>query len=210
MRIYTGAGDRGRTSLFSGERVDKHDARIEAYGDLDELNSVLGALAEALGDGPRGGSAELESEIERIQSDLLQAGAWLATTPGSPAQTSLLEITPHLIAGLEAAIDRMDATLEPLRGFILPGGSASACWAHVARTVCRRAERRVVALVDAVHGAHPAPEPGETPAPAPAVTQAHEQLGLIVVYLNRLSDYLFVLARHCNRRAGVPDRPWTP
>jgi len=210
MRIYTGGGDRGRTSLFSGERVAKHDRRIEAYGDLDELNSVLGALAAALGDAPAGGPAELGSEIERIQSDLLQAGAWLATTPGSTAQASLLEVTPHLIAGLEAAIDRMDAELEPLHGFILPGGSPSACWAHVARTVCRRAERRVVGLVDAVHGAHPAPELGEVPAPTPADRQAREQLGLIVIYLNRLSDYLFVLARHCNRRAGVPDRPWAP
>jgi cob(I)alamin adenosyltransferase len=206
MRIYTGGGDRGRTSLFSGERVTKHDARIETYGELDELNSVLGALAAAL----PSGQGELESEIERVQSDLLQAGAWLATTPDSPAQASLLEMTPHQIAGLEAAIDRMDAALDPLRGFILPGGCVSAGWAHVARTVCRRTERRVVALADAFASPPPAAELGEVPAPTERIQQARDQLGLIVVYLNRLSDYLFVLARHCNRLAGVPDRPWAP
>lgn len=206
MRIYTGGGDQGRTSLFSGERVAKHDARIETFGDVDELNSVLGALAESL----PADQGELASELERIQSDLLQAGAWLATTPGSPAQASLPRMTPHLISGLEMAIDRLDAGLEPLSGFILPGGHRSACWAHIARTVCRRAERRVVALSDSLTAPIPAAEPGESPEPTASEREAHEQLGQIVVYLNRLSDYLFVLGRHCNRLAGVPDRPWKP
>lgn len=206
MRIYTGGGDRGRTSLFSGERVAKCDARIEAYGDLDELNSALGGLAAALPPGDR----ELPGEIERIQSDLLQAGAWLATTPGSPAQAALLEVTHHLIDGLEQAIDRMDAGLEPLRGFILPGGHPSACQAHVARTVCRRAERRLVALQGALFAGHPAAEAGEVPEPSAGERQAREQHERIVVYLNRLSDYLFVLARRCNQLAGVAERPWQP
>jgi cob(I)alamin adenosyltransferase len=204
MRIYTGGGDRGRTSLFSGERVAKHTARIEAYGDLDELGSVLGALAESLAD------PGLAAEIERIQSDLLQAGAWLATTPGSPAQDSLRPLAPEQARVLEAAIDRMDERLEPLGGFLLPGGHRSACWAHVARTVCRRTERRVVALADAQRLEQAAAEPGEAPAASRATRQAEGQLALIIVYLNRLSDYLFVLARFCNLLAGVPDKLWTP
>lgn len=206
MRIYTGGGDHGRTSLLSGERVAKHDARIETFGDVDELNSVLGALAESL----PAGQGELASEIERIQSDLLQTGAWLATTPGSPAQASLPRMTPHLITGLEMAIDRLDARLEPLSGFILPGGHRSACWSHIGRTVCRRAERRVVALGDSLWAPLPAAELGESPTLTPSELEAREQLGLIVIYLNRLSDYLFVLSRYCNRLAGVPDRPWKP
>ncbi len=206
MRIYTGGGDRGRTSLLSGERVAKHDARIDTFGDVDELNSILGALAESL----PAGQGELASELERIQSDLLQAGSWLATTAGSPAQASLPRMTPHLISGLEMAIDRLDAGLEPLSGFILPGGHRSACWAHVARTVCRRAERRVVALGDSLWAPLPTPEPGEAAELAPAEHEARQQIGLILIYLNRLSDYLFVLARHCNQLAGLPDRRWKP
>ena len=117
MKIYTGGGDRGKTSLFSGERVNKSDLRVEAYGDVDELASLLGAL-----------------------------GAWLAVTPGSPASSELPSISQEHAKGLEAAIDRMEQELPALKDFILPGGHVSAAWAHVARAVCRRAERHVVRL----------------------------------------------------------------
>jgi cob(I)alamin adenosyltransferase len=186
VKIYTGSGDRGKTSLFSGERVPKDHRRIEAYGDLDELNSVLGALAAA-----SAGQPAVQAELAGIQSDLFHLGAWLATTPEAPAAAALEPIDPQRSSRLEAAIDRMEAGLPPLKAFILPGGHPSAAWAHVARTVCRRAERRVVGLAD-----------GDGP---PA---AQEQLQRTIVYLNRLSDYLFVLARHLNRLQGIDDVRW--
>jgi cob(I)alamin adenosyltransferase len=189
MKIYTGGGDRGKTSLFSGERVPKHNERIEAYGDLDELNSVIGALIAAL---PRICEA-LRPELEKIQSDLFHIGAWLATTPGAPVAASLKPIDPGGAERLERRIDRIEETLPPLTGFILPGGSPGAAWAHVARTVCRRAERRVAGLS------------GDAP---PAESAA--QLNRALVYLNRLSDYLFVLARHVNRRQNIEDTSWKP
>lgn len=187
MKIYTGSGDRGKTSLFSGERVAKHDERIEAYGDLDELNSAIGVLIAGLppdGDG-------LRPELHGIQSELFAIGAWLATTPGAPAAAALPPIDPDGAKGLERAIDRLDAGLPPLAGFILPGGHPGAAWAHMARTVCRRTERRVVGL--AAGGADAA---------------AAEQMKRAIVYLNRLSDYFFVLARHLNRIQGIEDRLW--
>jgi cob(I)alamin adenosyltransferase len=187
MKIYTGSGDRGKTSLFSGERVGKDHERVEAYGDLDELNAVLGALAANLPEAP----PDRRAELQAIQSDLLRIGGWLATTPGAPAAVSLPPIDPGRSAWIEAAIDRMEEDLAPLTAFILPGGHPSAAWAHVARTVCRRAERRIVRLAGD-------PPPGEA---APA-------LGRAIIYLNRLSDYLFVFARHCNHRHGVADTPW--
>jgi len=186
VKIYTGSGDRGRTSLFSGERVPKDHRRIEAYGDLDELNSALGALAAA-----SAGQPAVQAELARVQSDLFHLGAWLATTPEAPAAAALEPIDPQRSARLEAAIDRMEEGLPPLKGFILPGGHPSAAWAHLARTVCRRAERRVVGL--AADGGPPA---------------AQEQLQRTIVYLNRLSDFLFVLARHLNRLQGVDDVRW--
>jgi cob(I)alamin adenosyltransferase len=189
MKIYTGSGDRGTTSLFSGERVPKNHARIDAFGTLDELNSVLGALIAALPAG-LGGS---ERELEGIQQTLLAVGAWLAVTPGAPEGAALQGIDPEAAAGLERAIDRMDAGLPPLASFILPGGDPAAAWAHVARTVCRRAERLVAGLCG-----EDAPEPFA------------EQLGRALVFLNRLSDYLFVLARHVNSRQGRPERLWKP
>ena len=186
MKIYTGSGDRGKTSLFSGERVSKGDLRIEAYGDVDELNAMLGALAAA-------GPAEapgLGEEIQRIQSDLFHIGAWLATTPDSPSAHMLERLSEDAARLLEADIDRMEEGLPALRGFILPGGHGAAAWAHVARTVCRRAERRVVRLADRESHAEP--------------------LAAVLVYLNRLSDYLFVLSRHINRIAAVEDIFWKP
>jgi cob(I)alamin adenosyltransferase len=187
MKIYTGSGDRGKTSLFSGERVAKDDARIEAYGDLDELNAAIGALVASL----PGACGDLRQELQKIQSDLFAVGAWLATSPGAPAAASLPPLDPDGAAGIEGDIDRIDASLPPLAGFILPGGHASAAWAHVTRTVCRRTERRVVRLAAGVTEA-----------------AAAEQMKRAIVYLNRLSDYFFVLARHINRVQGIEDRLW--
>ncbi len=196
MKIYTGVGDRGRTSLFSGERVPKSDARIEAYGDVDELNSYLGALSASL----NGTWEDLVSDLARIQSDLFHLGAYLATTPGSPALDSLTQLGGEDIARLEQAIDRMQAELPELMGFVLPGGHASAAWAHVGRAVCRRAERRVVAFHAAGDDAEPKPEGSPLLEASP--------MAYVLIYLNRLSDYLFVIARTCNQRAGVGDQHW--
>jgi len=187
MKIYTGSGDRGRTSLFSGERVSKSDLRVETYGDVDELNSILGLLLTSLPSKQTG----LVEEMRRIQSDLLHIGAWLAITPGSPVSEELEKITEKHSQTLEKAIDRMAEDLPILRDFLLPGGHISSCWAHMARAVCRRAERRVVELSTAQTGAE---DSGE--------------LGRIIIYLNRLSDYLFVLARYCNKIQGLPDKLW--
>lgn len=178
MNANVGSGDRGMTSLLSGERVSKNNARIEACGDLDELSSVLGALAACLGDGA------LKREIEEIQGELLHIGAWMGTTPDSAAARALPGFTPGPLETLESAITRMEKALPPLSNFILPGGHPSAAWAHVARTVCRRAERRVMAV---------SPD-------APTAT--------VLPYLNRLSTYLFVVARFCNKENGVPDTTW--
>ncbi len=186
MKIYTGTGDKGKTSLFSGERVSKADARIDAYGDLDELNSILGALVAQL-------SAEEKriAELQQIQSDLFQAGAWLATSPDSALIDSLQAISAEQIAFLEKAIDRYEKELPVLRSFILPGGHITSAWAHVARTVCRRCERKVAPLVSRSMKA-----------------KAAEPYQRLLVYLNRLSDYLFVLARQCNHIHGISDKPW--
>ena len=187
MKIYTGTGDRGKTSLFSGERVSKSHLRIEAYGDVDELNAILGALAVNLSEDNR----ELMEEIHGIQSDLFHVGAWLATSPGSTSATTLDAVTEEFSKPLELAVDRMEGELPSLTGFILPGGHITAAWAHVARTVCRRVERHVVRLENESNDA-----------------EAGSKFRGVVVYLNRLSDYLFVLARFCNMRQGLQDTPW--
>jgi cob(I)alamin adenosyltransferase len=187
MKIYTGGGDRGRTSLFSGERVPKDHARIKAYGDVDELNAVIGALVASL---PQQ-ITDIREELQAVQSDLFHIGAWMATSPGAPAESFLTPLDPAKIEGLERAIDRIDEQLPPIKGFILPGGHAGTAWAHVARTVCRRAERHVVRLA----------------AQAPAA-ESGAQLQRALVYLNRLSDYFFVLARHINRLHGIEDILW--
>ena len=187
IKIYTGTGDYGKTSLFSGERVRKSDERVEAYGDVDELNSFLGVLGALL---PKEAS-ESQTEVERIQSSLFQLGALLATTPDSPSFSSLDVIGEEEIKFLENAIDRMENELSELRGFILPGGHASAACAHVARAVCRRAERHMVRLFSEGSSENPT-----------------QKLQGALVYVNRLSDYLFVLARYCNRITGVGDKIW--
>lgn len=174
MKIYTRGGDSGETSLLGPGRVLKDDPRIEAYGTVDELNSVIG-LARALGAFP-----DLDRELQSIQSDLFQLGAWLASSAGG-FQT----VDPVRVESLEQWIDSMEADLEPLTAFILPGGSPAASALHLGRTVCRRAERRVIAL-----------------------RKTDENDRLTIRYLNRLSDALFVAARWANRKAGQPDVVW--
>jgi len=183
VKTYVGSGDRGRTSLLSGERVEKSHGRIEAIGDVDELNSLLGALIAALPEK----EGELRAALQGIQADLFHVGAWLATSSGSPTLEMLHEIGPDHTKALEAAIDRIEAALPPLRSFILPGGHPSAAWAHIARAVCRRAERQVLRL---------------------AAPESTERLNSVIAYLNRLSDYLFVIARFCNSLHGIPDEVW--
>jgi cob(I)alamin adenosyltransferase len=189
MKIYTGTGDQGQTSLFSGERVGKDHPRVATYGEVDELNSVVGALAAAL---PAGCRAEGET-LQAIQADLFRVGACLATAPGPEPMESFADLPDERVRWLEKAIDRLDAGLPPLRQFILPAGHPAAGWSHLARTVARRAERRLTGLWRA-EGTNPG-----------AAGYPH-----VRVYLNRLSDYFFVLARAINRAEGVPETPWSP
>lgn len=184
MKIYTGTGDRGKTGLLSGERINKADARIEAYGDVDELNSVIGAMLSILPEALK----SRQRELLEIQSDLFRIGAILATTPESPVMEDLETIDEARIRFLETAIDRMEERLPALRNFILPGGHPSAAWSHVARTVCRRAERHAVFMT--------------------GTAESDTLYQTSITYLNRLSDYLFVLARQCNRLTGTEDVPW--
>ncbi|MBI1967621.1 MAG: cob(I)yrinic acid a,c-diamide adenosyltransferase [Gemmatimonadetes bacterium] len=181
MKIYTKTGDAGETGLFGGGRVPKDDARVAAYGEVDELNAAIGL---ALSLDPQGFQHTL---LQTIQRDLFTIGAELAT----PDTTKLHKVLPgppigdSEVGALETVIDTTEERLEPLKNFILPGGTPKAAALHLARTVCRRAERGVVALA------------GGTPV-SPA----------IVRYLNRLSDLLFVLARAANSQAGRPDIKW--
>jgi cob(I)alamin adenosyltransferase len=180
-RIYTKTGDMGETALGDGTRVPKDHPRVAAYGSVDELNAVLGVL---LAHQPDTVEAEL---LRSIQNDLFDVGADLCVPPqAGEAADARLRVRPEQSARLEAAIDRLNANLTPLRSFVLPGGRSLAAWCHLARTVCRRAEREVVTLA-------------RTEAVNPQV----------VVYLNRLSDLLFVLARVANDN-GKDDVLWEP
>lgn len=181
MRIYTKTGDDGTTGLFGGGRVPKDDPRVEAYGDVDELNAYLG-FARAIEQMPR-----LDEVILPIQRDLFGIGALLATPDHAKMRDQLAKarIDDKRIEALERAIDDAESEVEPLRAFIVPGGTPKAAALHVARTICRRAERRVVAL-QAVVDIPP----------------------LVVIYLNRLSDLLFVLARVATRRANAGEVTW--
>jgi cob(I)alamin adenosyltransferase len=181
MKIYTKTGDAGSTGLFGGGRVPKDDPRVEAYGDVDELNAFIG-MARSVEVMPR-----IDEVLVPIQRDLFAIGALLAT-PNREKMAQHLEkarIDDIRIAELERAIDEGEAELEPLTAFILPGGSPKASALHVARTVCRRAERKVVRLQHEV-----------------------ELPPLAVIYLNRLSDLLFTLARVANRRGGTGEVTW--
>ncbi len=181
MKIYTKAGDAGQTGLFGGGKVHKDDPRVETYGEVDELSAAIG-LARALGADP-----EVERQLLRVQDELLCVGADLATPPDSKARSSLPPVESAWAEELERAIDAWEKELPALTEFILPGASRAAAALHLARTVCRRAERRAVAL-------------HRRSAVAPAV----------LVYLNRLSDFLFVAARVQAKREGAPETVWDP
>ena len=181
MRIYTRTGDDGETGLFGGGRVAKDNARVAAYGDVDELNSALG-VARAMEPG-----AMFDPELEAIQRDLFAIGGHLATPDPEKVRAALekANLSSSRIQEFETAMDAADTELPPLRAFVLPAGTSKAAALHLARTVCRRAERSVVSLARQ----QPVPE-------------------LFLVYLNRLSDYLFTLARLANLRAGRGDVTW--
>lgn len=178
MKLYTKTGDDGTTGLFGGGRVPKTSPRVAAYGTVDEANAAIG-VARAI---PL--DAEVDRVLAQVQEDLFTLGAELACVPGKEGKLSMTLLGEADVERLEHAIDDADAASPTLRNFVLPGGSPQAAALHVARTVCRRAERAVLAVDD-----------------APVRRE-------IVVYLNRLSDLLFALAREANVIAGVPDVPW--
>lgn len=181
MKIYTKAGDAGQTSLFGGGKVHKDHPRVETYGEVDELSAAIG-LARALGADP-----EVERRLVRVQDELLCLGADLATPPDSRARSSLPQVEAAWAEELERTIDGWEAQLPALAEFILPGSSRAAAALHLARTICRRAERRAVAL--------------------------HRQSAVsppVLAYLNRLSDFLFVAARLQAKREGVAETVWDP
>jgi cob(I)alamin adenosyltransferase len=180
MKLYTKTGDDGTTGLFGGGRVPKTSARVEAYGTVDETNAAIG-VARATGLDP-----SIDTVVAHVQEDLFTMGAELACVPGREAKLGMGLLGETDIERLERAIDEADAACPPLKSFVLPGGTPQAAALHVARTVCRRAERSVLAVDDAA----PRRE--------------------VVVYLNRLSDLLFVLARRANAVANVADVPWKP
>jgi len=179
MKIYTKTGDSGETSLFDQTRVAKSDPRVEAYGEVDELNACLGMVRAMTANG------DIADMIETLQRDLFALGARLA----DPSTKIAARVTKAAVAGeqverLEQTIDRLETELPPLQRFILPGGTPAGAALHLARTVCRRAERRVVAL------------------------GRDEVEPIVIVYVNRLSDLLFVMARAVNHRASVPETEW--
>jgi len=180
LKIYTRRGDGGETDLFGGGRVSKDDMRVGAYGDVDELNAVVGVAAAAVE------KDDLRARLQEIQSSLFDLGSQLATPDRAHHEKNNVPgVDANQIEELEREIDRLEEELEPLVSFVLPGGTPAAAALHHARTVCRRAERSVVTL-----------ERAEDIDPA------------VVKYLNRLSDLLFTMARVANARAGVADVPW--
>lgn len=179
MKIYTKTGDEGTTGLFGGDRVTKDNARIEAYGTIDELNSTIGYLRTKVKD------ADIDSFLSTIQISLFTVGSQLATP--STKKLSVKPISDADINGIESQIDKLDSIIDPLQTFILPGGHESSAFCQIVRTVCRRAERRVVSL-----------------------SQETDVAYEIMHYLNRLSDYFFVLSRVLNKQNGREDIPWVP
>ncbi len=178
MKIYTKTGDDGTTALFGGQRVAKNDLRIECYGTVDELNSILGLAFFKVK------SAEILKVINQIQNDLFILGADLAT-PSDKKNAKVLRIDSDNIKNLEKIIDNFSGQIPELRSFILPGGTEGSAYLHIARTICRRAERLAVSLSNSV------------------------DIGTdIVIYLNRLSDLFFILARFENHSCGFPDKEW--
>lgn len=180
MKIYTKSGDKGKTSLIGGTRVYKSDTRIEAYGTVDELNSYIGLVRD------QEVNQQRRPLLKEIQDRLFTVGSHLAADPGKNTM-ALPDLLASDVTLLESEIDQMTALLPELRAFILPGGHASVSFCHVARTVCRRAERQVILLSES--------EPVED---------------IVIQYLNRLSDYLFVLARKMAQELGSEEITWTP
>jgi cob(I)alamin adenosyltransferase len=179
MKIYTKTGDAGTTGLFGGPRVDKDHPRICSYGEIDELNALLGMVRSV------GCPESIDAKLLQVQRELFSIGAELATP--DPDAHGMKWSGEAPVALLEQWIDQLDEGLAPLRNFILPGGSVAAAHLHLARTTCRRAERNVVSL-----------------GRQPQVSDPSQ----IIIYLNRLSDLLFVMARWCNAEGGVADIPW--
>lgn len=178
-RIYTRGGDKGKTSLGTGKRVPKHDLRVAAYGTVDEANAALGLARLHV-------SGEIDAMLARIQNDLFDVGADLCTPETESPEFPPLRVSAPQVTWLEERIDAINADLQPLKSFVLPGGSAAAAYLHLARTVARRAERDITALAEA------------------------EAINVDALrYMNRLSDLLFVLARHANDR-GEGDVLWKP
>ncbi len=179
FKIYTKTGDKGQTGLFGGMRLSKDHIRIEAYGTVDELNSYVGLIADS------SENEQIQAELIEIQDRLFTLASHLAAQPGK--KLALPDLLDSDITFLEEAIDRMDALIPPLKSFILPGGDVVASHCHIARCVCRRAERRVVTLA-----------------------QSDEVPDVVIIYLNRLSDYLFTLARYICHLKGKAEIPWVP
>lgn len=181
MKIYTRTGDKGDTGLFGGARVPKDDARVEAYGTVDEANAAIG-VARAHSIAPF-----VQGVLDALQADLFTIGAELATVPGHEARLGIALISDADVTRLEQTIDAAEEPLPPLKHFILPGGPPDVATLHLARTVARRAERRVLTL-----------------------SQREPVRGAVLVYLNRLADLLFVLARRAQHENGGTDVPWAP
>ena len=182
MKIYTKAGDQGKTSLIGGTRVPKSHIRIETYGTVDELNSFIGLLNDLVVD------AKINADLKEIQDRLFTVGSSLACDPEKESALKIPDLKEEDIVGLELAMDAMNEVLAPMKSFIIPGGHQAISTAHIARCVCRRAERWCVNMQE-------------------------EDLfveTLVVKYLNRLSDYLFTLARYIGHLNGVADLPWKP
>ncbi len=179
MKIYTKTGDKGETSLFGGQRVPKDNLRIEAYGTVDELNAYLGqAVASSI-------SEEVKTVLYKIQNQLFAVGSDLATPHDKNIKKDIPRVNQEMIDKLESLIDSFDSKLPELRNFILPGGNSAASSLHIARTICRKIERRIVTL------------------------SKEENIGeYILKYLNRLSDLLFILARFENQESNTPDVIW--
>ncbi len=182
MKIYTKAGDQGKTSLIGGTRVPKSHIRIESYGTVDELNSFIGLLSDLVED------TKIKTDLKEIQDRLFTVGSSLACDPEKESALRIPDLKEEDITGLELAMDQMNEVLAPMKSFIIPGGHQAISTAHIARCVCRRAERWCVNMQE-------------------------EDLfveTLVVKYLNRLSDYLFTLARYIGHLNGVKDIPWKP
>lgn len=180
MKVYTKTGDLGETSLFGGTRVKKNHLRLESYGSLDELNSHIGLLADSLDDN------SICVFLRKIQARIFDLGAELANEKKSKA-SKVPTIKEQYITELEVAIDQMQTVLPPMKYFILPGGHITSSYAHIARTVCRRCERLIISL-----------------------SETSEIDPMVLKYINRLSDYLFVLARYVLKTSGKAEIPWVP